>query len=183
VLFRSEKDEASTYLDEAMQDMGIPTDSGSSTANSEFNPDTIQADFQATGCAYGAYTVSSNGCTTIPQWFIGEYTSLTASNGHGWAVASNLAAANNISTSTTPVAPAIFSTSTSSSTCLGYGTGCAPNGSYGHTGLVYKVEGDTVYTLETGADKGDDNPCSFTATYKLSDRSDMTYVNLGGYLK
>jgi hypothetical protein len=186
-----QRSELSKEMDEAMVDMGIMSGEAVSAANassgsgsSEFGVDSVQAAFDAAGCAYDGYVVSSNGCTTLSQWFVGEYTTLTRSNGNGWKVASNLAAANHIATSDVPVAPAIFSTSTyhSSSVC-GSGPGCAPNGKYGHTGLILKVEGDTVTTLETGSSYGGRTPCSFTSTYKLSEVSDMTYVNLGGYLK
>ena len=178
----SEKTEASNYIGEAMNDIGVSTGSSSSdgsgsAGNSEFNADTIQDDFQKTGCKYGDYSVGSNGCTTISAWFVGEYTKLKYGRGNGGQVAKNLAAANNLSVTSKPVAPAIFSSTTYNSSSYCGGVKC------GHTGLVIKVEGDTVHTLETWSSFGGQNPCSTLRKYKMSDYPIIEYVNLGDHLK
>lgn len=174
--------DSSSFISEAMNDMGVSTgssgSSGSSGGNSEFNSETIQDDFQEAGCKYGAYSVGGNGCTTIPAWFVGEYTTLKYNGGNGGQVASKLASANKISVSKTPVAPAIASTYNKN---FASSTKCG--GLCGHTWLVIKVEGDTVTMLETYSKLSGQDPCSVIRTYKMSDYSDIEYVNVGEYLK
>jgi hypothetical protein len=175
----TEKAEASDYIGEAMQDMGVMTGSESAnTTNSEFNADTIQDDFQKTGCS----SVGARQCTAVPHWFVDEYTSLTYGNGNGGQVSAFLATANNISTSSTPVAPAVFSGYTYNTSAICYPTSAPYGGKCGHTGLVIKVEGDVVTTLETWKGKAGQSPCSYIGTYKMSDHPDIQYVNLGEYL-
>jgi hypothetical protein len=190
---KNEKDEASTYLDEAMQDMGVMTGSeNTSTASSEFNPDTIQDDFAATGGVYDGVNLQQGQCALIPRWFIGEYTNLEYVTGAGSKLADNIAAHNSnrngngiIETSAIPVAPAIFGScvmGASGTKGVCKNTRCG-DGICGHTGLVIKVNGDNITTLETYSGMAGKPPYSYKKTYNINDYPDTRYLNLGAYLK
>jgi surface antigen len=151
------------------------------------DPATVQSEFAATGGSYGAYRVGSNGCTTIPAWFIGAKTNLTYGHGNGWQVAQKLVDANpsaGLAVSDIPRAPAIFSTYQiwSSAMC---GSGGAPNGKCGHTGLVLSVdEKGTVTILTTHSGLGGMSPYSNIETHSKSEYDGkVQFVYVGDNLK
>lgn len=131
------------------------------------------------GCAVG-YCTSSNGCTTIPAWFITEHTSLKYGHGNGNQVVDQLVAANpgkNLVVTNKPTkVPAIFSTNATGMNATGT--------TYGHTGLVTAINEDgTIQTLEAGAGMGGKMHTQ-TFTHKASDYATATeFVYIGDYLK
>lgn len=139
----------------------------------------------------GNLTVGSNGCVTVPAWFIKEYTDLTYGGGNGVEVVSKLVSKNQGLTMTHGkladdcTLPAIFSSGSS-----------AMNASKpypGHTGLVTKIDDDgTIHTLETGSgfanggkyDTGENKgKHSFTDTHSASDYADTWFVCVGDHMK
>ena len=133
---------------------------------------------------YGAYSTSSNGCTTVTAWFIGEHTTLTYGHGNGNQVVKQLIAANpgkNLKSEPYPTkAPAIFSS------VAGH---MHASGSAGHTGVVTSVDPTTgtIHTLESGANNsmnGLSSPWSKTFEWKKEDYSSgVEFVYVGDYLK
>ena len=135
-------------------------------------------------------TVCYNGCTTVPAWFVSQYTDLTYGQGNGWQVASNLANANGLELKNTLDGdcklPAVFSTSSpamgSVSACS---SGAAPNGLCGHTGLVVSMDDDgTIQTLESGSSQCGTENLSWIQTRTRSEwEGDADFVCLGDYMK
>ena len=135
-------------------------------------------------------TVCYNGCTTVPAWFVSQYTDLTYGQGNGWQVASNLASKNGLELKTTLDGdcklPAVFSTSSpamgSVSSCS---SGAAPNGLCGHTGLVVSMDDDgTIQTLESGSSQCGTENLSWIQTRTRSEWEGNTdFVCLGDYMK
>lgn len=135
-------------------------------------------------------TVCYNGCTTVPAWFVSQYTTLSYGQGNGWKVASNLAAKNGLELKTTLDGdcklPAVFSTSSpamgSVSSCS---SGAAPNGLCGHTGLVVSMDDDgTIQTLESGSSQCGTENLSWIQTRTRSEWEGNTdFVCLGDYMK
>lgn len=135
-------------------------------------------------------TVCYNGCTTVPAWFVSQYTDLTYGQGNGWQVASNLANANGLELKNTLDGdcklPAVFSTSSpamgSVSACS---SGAAPNGLCGHTGLVVSMDDDgTIQTLESGSSQCGTENLSWIQTRTRSEWEGNTdFVCLGDYMK
>ena len=133
---------------------------------------------------YGAYSTSSNGCTTVTAWFIGEHTTLTYGHGNGNQVVKQLIAANpgkNLKSEPYPTkAPAIFSS------VAGH---MHASGGAGHTGVVTSVDPTTgtIHTLESGANNsmnGLSSPWSKTFEWKKEDYSSgVEFVYVGDYLK
>ena len=133
---------------------------------------------------YGAYSTSSNGCTTVTAWFIGEHTTLTYGHGNGNQVVKQLIAANpgkNLKSEPYPTkAPAIFSS------VAGH---MHASGGAGHTGVVTSVDPTTgtIHTLESGANNsmnGLSLPWSKTFEWKKEDYSSgVEFVYVGDYLK
>lgn len=133
---------------------------------------------------YGAYSTSSNGCTTVTAWFIGEHTTLTYGHGNGNQVVKQLIAANpgkNLKSEPYPTkAPAIFSS------VAGH---MHASGGAGHTGVVTSVDPTTgtIHTLESGANNsmnGLSPPWSKTFEWKKEDYSSgVEFVYVGDYLK
>lgn len=135
-------------------------------------------------------TVCYNGCTTVPAWFVSQYTDLTYGQGNGWQVASNLANANGLELRDTLDGdcklPAVFSTSSpamgSVSACS---SGAAPNGLCGHTGLVVSMDDDgTIQTLESGSSQCGTENLSWIQTRTRSEwEGNTNFVCLGDYMK
>lgn len=135
-------------------------------------------------------TVCYNGCTTVPAWFVSQYTTLSYGQGNGWQVASNLASKNGLELKTTLDGdcklPAVFSTSSpamgSVSECS---SGAAPNGLCGHTGLVVSMDDDgTIQTLESGSSQCNTENLSWIQTRTRSEWEGNTeFVCLGDYMK
>ena len=135
-------------------------------------------------------TVCYNGCTTVPAWFVSQYTTLSYGQGNGWQVASNLASKNGLELKTTLDGdcklPAVFSTSSpamgSVSKCS---SGAAPNGLCGHTGLVVSMDDDgTIQTLESGSSQCNTENLSWIQTRTRSEWEGNTeFVCLGDYMK
>ncbi len=133
---------------------------------------------------YGAYSTSSNGCTTVTAWFISEHTTLTYGHGNGNQVVKQLIAANpgkNLKSEPYPTkAPAIFSS------VAGH---MHASGDAGHTGVVTSVDPTTgtIHTLESGANNsmnGLSSPWSKTFEWKKEDYSSgVEFVYVGDYLK
>jgi len=159
---------------------GDDTASGSSFGT----PATIKAAFDALGGSFGGYRVDSNGCTTIPLWFIETYTNLRYGRANGGQVASQLVAANpnanpKLEISSTPKAPAVFSTTTYNASSYCGGSLC------GHTGLVLSVDGNNMTILETGAGynfTGDSRGWSIISTVDWTKYS-WDFVYVGDHLK
>lgn len=151
-----------------------PTNSGTS-----LNASTIQSQFAAYMKAhsnkYGGYYLGDNGCTTMSAWFIGTHSNLTYGNGNGKDVAANLASRNGMSTSTTPVAPAIFSVK------AGVATWGASGGVYGHTGVVLSVSGNQATVLWTWTGLTGNANRSQISTYTIPYNSNVTFLNLGSH--
>jgi hypothetical protein len=127
----------------------------------------------------GTYCIGSNGCTTMSAWFVDVYTNLTYGHGHGVAVARQLANRNSNAVLTNfPTAPAVFSSSG------GYWNSSSSGRwvSYGHTGIVVSVEGNTATTVEVIGLGG--TPRAIIAQHTIPrDSSKVNFVNLGSFLK
>jgi hypothetical protein len=140
-------------MDQVVDEEEKEVTSGGSWGNKEWDSServALQAEFQTddANSAYGLGNLHCGNmhCTSVPLWFINKYTNLTHGAGNGRDVAGNLARVNGGSVSSTPTAPAIFSV---------IGGGYDPT--YGHTGLVLKVNDDgSLLTLESGG-----SACSF----------------------
>jgi hypothetical protein len=150
--------------------------------------DALRNAFEATGGTYtkdgSTYVVgpggSDNGCVTLTKWFIGEYTNLIYGGGHGGDVVNNLVAKNSgLTKSSTPRAPAIFSSRSSK--------WHGGSSSYGHTGIVVAVNGNIVTTLETwsGVRNNSKSQGMWSISYNIewSPSDSVEFVYLGDHLK
>lgn len=137
---------------------------------------TLASGFAATGGAYGAYRVNSNGCTTLTAWIVGEHTDLVYGHGNGGQVAAKLVAANpgrGLAITHTPQPGAIFSTYD--------GSWGASGSSAGHTGYVVAVNGATVTVMDTLKNLG--YPFARTWTLTWNPGQSVDFVVLGSHLR
>ena len=180
----------------ACNEMGVGTagPSGSIALGSN-DPAAYQQSFatymkNAKNNAVEGLTVCFNGCTTVPAWFVSQYTTLTYGQGNGWQVAQNLATKNGLEVTHTLDAncklPAVFSSSSpamgSVSSCS---AGAAPNGLCGHTGLVVSMDDDgTIQILESGSSQcGTENLSWIQTRTRAEWEGNTDFVCLGDYLK
>lgn len=164
-------DEDDSEVNSACNEMGVDTaglSGGASSGNQD--PEVWQELFaqymddhnETIKMPTGDLSVHPNGCTTVPAWFISQYTNLTYGAGNGGQVVDNLKAANPELEVTTGsladgcVLPAIFSTYSTDMGASG-GAGSA----FGHVGLVTSIDDDgTMHTLETGDCYAEGNKCA-----------------------
>lgn len=150
--------------------------SGTFTPGGESSSDVIKRLMQDTNnsLSYGSYSWDGNGCTTIPYWFVTKYTTLTYGHGNGGEVVSNLLAKNKDLDRDIdrPEAWSVFSIKPGA---LG------SDATYGHTGLVTKVDPDgTIHTVEMGWHINH----AWEGTYKPDQyRGVMTFAHCAKFLK
>jgi len=129
------------------------------------------------GNTYGGYWLPDNGCTTIAAWFVGTHTNLTYGHGNGQNVVQYMVNSNSglsVTTSLTSAqVPALFSVAAGSKS---WG---ASGGSYGHTGIVVSVSGNTATVLWTWSGMGTDPNRSTISTYTIP-AAGVTFVSLAG---
>lgn len=150
--------------------------SGTFTPGGESSSDVIKRLMQDTNnsLSYGSYSWDGNGCTTIPYWFVTKYTTLTYGHGNGGEVVNNLLAKNKDLDRDIdrPEAWSVFSIKPGA---LG------SDATYGHTGLVTKVDPDgTIHTVEMGWHINH----AWEGTYKPDQyRGVMTFAHCAKFLK
>ena len=123
---------------------------------------------------------NSNGlqCVDLFKWFIDNYTTLTNVSGNGKDCAPNLAATNNLPTSSTPTPFSVFSVDS-------YVIGMGGTGVYeGHTGVVLSVNtsNKTCVVFHTGNSLVGKNPNSLISTCSY-DIDGLTFVDVRNFLK
>jgi hypothetical protein len=135
--------------------------------------------------ATSGYQLNKNGCTTLTNWYITEYTTLTYGHGNGGAVVSQLVAANpGLEITDTPRAPGIFSTYDAGFSSALCSSSQHSSGRCGHTGIVVAVDGDIVTILDTSTSLANAANKATTKQYNISEiqgKFQFTYV--GDYLK
>lgn len=183
-----EGEEGDSESSKACSDMGMKNEGGGSsssgdldisTAGNKDNKQVMEQFMKETNGSYESYSICSNGCTTIPAWYIGAHTTLKYGDGNGNQVVNQLVGANpgkNLQVTNSPTkAPAIFS-----SNCGNFNsTDCT----YGHTGLVTAIDPDgTVHTIEAGTGM---SGCHQTYDHPKSDweGKGVQFVYVGDYLK
>ena len=150
--------------------------SGTFTPGGESSSDVIKRLMQDTNnsLSYGSYSWDGNGCTTVPYWFVTKYTTLTYGHGNGGEVVNNLLAKNKDLDRDIdrPEAWSVFSIKPGA---LG------SDATYGHTGLVTKVDPDgTIHTVEMGWHINH----AWEGTYKPDQyRGVMTFAHCAKFLK
>lgn len=134
--------------------------------------------------------VCDNGCTTVPAWFVSQYTTLQYGQGNGWQVAKQLADKNGLEVTHTLDSncklPAVFSSySQAMGSVSECDNGAAPNGLCGHTGLVVSMDDNgTIQILESGSSKCDTEDLSWIQTRTRAEwEGNADFVCLGDYLK
>lgn len=161
------------------------TDSCASTATTSSgvsgDAKTIQDEFAATGGTYGAYTVASNGCTTLPAWYINTHTDLKYGDGNGGEVVANLVAKNGGTAATEPTGIAIYSVTPGHKAW-----GAAGNDAYGHTGIVVSIDSSTktatVLQTWSGIENTTGGAISLISTYTYP-TDGVVFYNLTGHTK
>lgn len=152
--------------------------SGTFTPGGGSSSDVIKRLLQDTNNSlrYGSYSWDGNGCTTIPYWFVTKYTTLTYGHGNGFEVVGNLIAKNRDKLGdediNTPEAWSVFSIKPGA---------LDSDATYGHTGLVTKVDSDgTIHTVEMGWGINH----AWEGTYKPDQyRGVMTFAHCAKFLK
>lgn len=139
----------------------------------------LLTEFGKTGGAYGGYTVSYNGCTTLTKWYVGVFTTFAYGGGNGGDVAAKLVSANpnrGLSITHTPAAGAIFSSRDSAwgATQMCGTTKC------GHTGLVVGVNGNQVEIVETNSSLKGTSPYAKSRTITWYSTQQVDFVWVGG---
>ena len=117
-------------------------------------------------------------CVDLFKWFIDNYTTLTNVSGNGKDCAPNLAATNNLPTSSTPTPFSVFSVDS-------YVIGMGGTGVYeGHTGVVLSVNtsNKTCVVFHTGNSLEGKNPNSWISTCSY-DIDGLTFVDVRNFLK
>ena len=193
-------DEGDSEANSACSEMGVDTAglSGGASSGSQ-DPEIWQELFaqymsshnETIDVSTGSLSVYPNGCTTVPAWFISQYTSLAYGAGNGGQVVENLKSVNpEIEVTTGSLAdgcelPAIFSTYSGAMNA----SSTDGNGNlFGHVGLVTSIDDDgTIHTLETGKDyasgrKYANGKYSFIDSHTPSDYDSTEFVCVGGYM-
>ena len=193
-------DEGDSEANSACSEMGVDTAglSGGASSGSQ-DPEIWQELFaqymsshnETIDVSTGSLSVYPNGCTTVPAWFISQYTSLAYGAGNGGQVVENLKSVNpEIEVTTGSLAdgcelPAIFSTYSKAMNA----SSTDGNGNlFGHVGLVTSIDDDgTIHTLETGKDyasghKYANGKYSFIDSHTPSDYDSTEFVCVGGYM-
>lgn len=191
-------DENDSESSAACEEVGVGSAGGGSSAGGAVDTsgngdaNAIQQQFyNETKCNYklpggGVYTVSGNGCTTIPAWYISAHTNLAYGGGNGGQVVNGLLQMNTgklQATNKPTKVPAIFSSYDSSMGAVTVSKYC--HGKCGHTGLVVSINEDGSFvTLETATEDTGKKFCSRIETHPASDIGSRTqFVYVGDHLK
>ncbi len=161
---------------------GTSSSASTSTSAGTLDAQGLMDEFATTGGNYGAYHVSSNGCTTLAAWYVGTKTDLKYGNGNGGDVVTKLVAANTdagLSVSHTPQVGALFS----SRDAAWHASSMCGDTKCGHVGLVVGVDGNKVTILETYSRLGDSSPYVRQSQITWNAGQQVDFVYLGDHLK